>query len=302
MRKLRHLYVEVDSKIHLPQQENDVSVSALQTLSQLNTDTLRFNGWNHLRNLTNLRKLKLYGNYMGKEELARLPECLQSLWLDKGFQTFKGLVFSCYLHLHKLSLKGRLEKYPDIHEFPPNLAKLTLAYSQLGDDPMPLLERLPCLRSLMLLDDSYVGAKMVCSMGGFQRLEDLQLVGLRQMLEWEITGGMPRLERLTVHSCSRLKKIPDGLKGITTLRVLDINMPLSFNSRMDLDKVDWDKIKHVPSIITTISKSDPRLDRIPTGISIPKQEDLPWYQRDHIALMREEKPWNTGCCHHAIKN
>ncbi|XP_043717823.1 toMV resistance protein Tm-2(2)-like [Telopea speciosissima] len=289
MRQLRHLYVGVDSEIHLPKQANDVSTSALQTLSQLNTDTLWLNGWKHLRNLKNLRKLKLYGNYMEKEELAELPECLESLWLDKGCQTFQGLVFSSYLHLHKLSLKGRLEKLPDIHEFPPHLAKLTLGYSRLEQDPMPLLERLPYLRCLTLLDDSYVGDKMVCSMGGFQRLEDLQLIGLRQMLLWEITGGMLRLERLTIHSCSKLNKVPNGLKGITTLKVLDINMPSSFNSRLNMHKIDWDKIKHIPSIITTINKSDPRLERIPTGVPQRRQEDLPWYQREHDHKRKDRK-------------
>ncbi|KAJ4960847.1 hypothetical protein NE237_020757 [Protea cynaroides] len=289
LRQLRHLYMGVDSKIKFLQHpRHDVirkqANDALQTLSELNTDTLNLYGWNHLGNLTNLRKLKLYGNYIEKEELAGLPNCLQSLWLDKGFQTFKGVVFSSFLHLHKLSLKGRLEKLPDVHEFPPHLTELTLAYCQLQQDPMPLLERLPYLRILILLDDSYVGDQMVCSMGGFQRLEDLELVGLRQMKEWEIREGMPKLKRLTIHSCSKLNRIPNGLKGITTLKVLDINMPLSFNSRLQINKVDWDKIKHIPTIITTINKSEPRLERIPTGRVCPRQEDLPWYLRNRSDL------------------
>ncbi|GMN71245.1 hypothetical protein TIFTF001_054590 [Ficus carica] len=71
-----------------------------------------------------------------------------------------------------------LPLYYENSEFSPNLTKLTMVETQLKDDPMPTLERLPKLKILLLGYDSFVGTEMVCSRKGFPYLESLSICDL----------------------------------------------------------------------------------------------------------------------------
>ena len=51
---------------------------------------------------------------------------------------------------------------------------------------MQSLEKLPNLRSLKFLAKSYLGKKMVCSLGGFSQLRVLKLWKLEQLEEWDV--------------------------------------------------------------------------------------------------------------------
>ena len=60
---------------------------------------------------------------------------------------------------------------------------------------------------------------------------------------------MPNLHRLKIENCSRLKTIPNGLRFIRTLQELEIkSMPKSFKDMLD-EGLDFDKVKHVPSLV-----------------------------------------------------
>ena len=92
---------------------------------------------------------------------------------------------------------------------------------------------------------------MVCSERGFLVLQTL-VIGLCDNLEqWKVEeGAMPRLCRLKIECCRELKTIPDGLRFITTLQELEIKgMRKSFKDRLDEGGLDFDKVKHVPSIV-----------------------------------------------------
>ncbi|KAI8028297.1 putative disease resistance RPP8-like protein 2 [Camellia lanceoleosa] len=157
-------------------------------------------------------------------------------------------------HLRRLRLWGSLNlvnKLPD--QFPPNLTYLSMANTELEEDPMPTLEKFPNLRTLSLCNDAYIGKEMVCSSappptttttapssisgggggggrgggygscdgGGFPKLISLRLSGILNLEEWRVEqGAMPCLFRLEIEYCRKLKEIPDGLMFITTLREL----------------------------------------------------------------------------------
>ncbi|XP_008779382.4 disease resistance RPP8-like protein 3 [Phoenix dactylifera] len=165
-----------------------------------------------------------------------------------------GVLFARAPNLHQLrslTLYGQLllkqqQQLPDSSQFSPNLTKLKLSYSLLEQDPMPVLEKLPNLSFLGLVVDAYVGKSMLCSSaGGFPRLHHLILYHLTNLEEWRLEAGtMPSLTHLTIIGCKKLKKLPDGLQHVTTLRELKlIRMPREFNDRIRHE------VGHIPSII-----------------------------------------------------
>ncbi|XVE80082.1 hypothetical protein DITRI_Ditri14bG0110900 [Diplodiscus trichospermus] len=61
---------------------------------------------------------------------------------------------------------------------------------------------------------------------------------------------MPALRHLRIHGCSRLKKLPEGLRSITTLQELEIEgMPKAFKDKVVKGGEDFYKVQQVPSII-----------------------------------------------------
>ncbi|XP_058115149.1 putative disease resistance protein At1g50180 [Magnolia sinica] len=224
----------------------------LQTLSGINAGE-----WMHgcLRKFTNLRKLGIRLDDEGAyadvlcESILKL-ECLQSLFVE-GVQIPSNLRFTRLLKLSKLHLVGKLEKLPESTEFPTNLTKLTLKDTHLNQDPLVTLEKLKNLRILRLLFDSYDGAEMACSAQGFPRLEFLHLESLNQLEEWRVEKeSMPNLLHLRIECCSELKKLPEGLQHVSTLKKLELwGMNPELKARLQENEgEDWHKIRHIPSI------------------------------------------------------
>ncbi|XP_060964904.1 probable disease resistance RPP8-like protein 2 [Cannabis sativa] len=127
--------------------------------------------------------------------------------------------------------------------------KLKLSNLQLEDDPMPTLEKLPKLRVLMIGYDSFKGDEMVCSRGGFPRLESLQLSFLGNLKEWKVEeSALPTLAYLRIYCCRKLRRVPDGVRNIVTLNEIKIiEMPKKFKERMEEGGDDFHKVNHVPS-------------------------------------------------------
>uniref|UniRef100_A0A7N2MY58 Uncharacterized protein n=1 Tax=Quercus lobata TaxID=97700 RepID=A0A7N2MY58_QUELO len=69
--------------------------------------------------------------------------------------------------------------------------------------------------------------------------------------EWKVEqGAMPSIFCLEIEFCDSLKMIPDGLRFITTLQELKIkNMTKSFTDRLHEGGLDFDKVKHVRSLV-----------------------------------------------------
>ncbi|PON60691.1 LRR domain containing protein [Parasponia andersonii] len=103
---------------------------------------------------------------------------------------------------------------------------------------MAVLEKLPNLKRLRLYSGSYMGSKLVCSAGGFPKLETLRLCYLYFLEEWRMEkGAMPSLQILDLDYVPKLEMIPEGLKFVWTLRQLNVtDMYKSFMDRLRVNK------------------------------------------------------------------
>ncbi|KAJ7973778.1 Disease resistance protein [Quillaja saponaria] len=60
-------------------------------------------------------------------------------------------------------------------------------------------------------------------------------------------GAMPRLCRLSIYTCTKLKKLPDSLPSLTALRQLEIVcMPTEFTEKIKTGGEDYYKVQHIP--------------------------------------------------------
>ena len=192
-----------------------------------------------LENLTDLEKLGLTYDSTLAEEIAdwisKLTN-LQSLKLRSSnpFGQPSTLKLRNMLENRKLSdlyLLGQLELPRPIIDagfFPLSLKTLTLSVSQLENDPMPILGRLPCLNILIFLRNSYMGDTMICY-DGFRQLRVLKLCMLENLEYWVLNeGALPQLGELEIKGCLRLH-VPEDLNLIQNLKKVTLmNMPPYF--------------------------------------------------------------------------
>ncbi|XP_077242743.1 putative disease resistance RPP8-like protein 4 [Tasmannia lanceolata] len=220
-----------------------------------------------LSSLTQLRRLgvmdvsedhasELYASIKNMGGLISL-----SLEGEKRFRTESTLhvdEFSPPPLLRKLRLEGKLERMPNWFISMENLTKLRLGFSHLSENPGSVLQLLSNLKILCLWhahDAKQIGREF-CSAGGFPNLEDLSIAShvLEEWTEVE-EGAMPRLKRLHLHNCLKLRLLPEGLQYVTTLRQLDL-LPLlddhEYRLRPDGGEDNY-KIRHIAHIsyITT---------------------------------------------------
>ncbi|KAL6128649.1 hypothetical protein ACLB2K_072004 [Fragaria x ananassa] len=253
MEQLRHLYLPIG-----PTVDGKLSLGNLQTLVNVKCEGLDLNALVG----SNVRKLNILG-------LSKYREQLEEILKSRSGPTFHHLrSLTLYMDGHncdillrfrlicKLELRGGIEKLPEGLLSFPNLIKIRLYSTALKEDQTEILEKLPHLRVLYLQDrvfSSLPSDTLVCTNGGFPNLEFLYLEGLRELKEWRVEeGGMPRLRRLCINYCYELRAVPDGLQYIETLKELTFRlMPSEFCSRLGKEGEDFDKIKHVPSLIIT---------------------------------------------------
>ncbi|XP_025014021.2 putative disease resistance protein At1g50180 [Ricinus communis] len=194
-------------------------------------------------------------------ELGRLRSLKMFIELGSSFSNWK-LLLGCR-NITKLGLEGTIPEdprspYQSLTLLPESLTKLTLAWTELKQDPMRILEKLPKLRYLAMHFSAYRGSNMVCSLGGFHQLEFLMLNCLEEVEEWEINeGAMPRLKVLYIMYLGQMKTIPEGLKFVTTIRTLVVcDHREEFERRVrvidGVEGEDFDKVRHIPSITTNI--------------------------------------------------
>ncbi|XVF78599.1 hypothetical protein PTKIN_Ptkin14bG0147400 [Pterospermum kingtungense] len=256
MEQLRHLYLphkyKSKTKMKLGTLRN------LQTLVNLNT---KYCYLKDLSKLTNLRVLEIRWHFNIKdlkEELDKLPilgsKCLHTLSIfsknDEIDPRHFGHLLSSCVCICKLSLDVKIGKLPEYHYFSEDITYMYLSRSNLDEDPMPIMEKLPNLRILQFGFSAFRGKKMIFSAGGFPRLYSLSLQGLRYLEELQVDeGAMPALRRLVIVCCIDMKMLPDGLSLITTLQDLAIEgMPTAFRDKLVEGGEDFNKFQHVPSI------------------------------------------------------
>ncbi|KAK2997966.1 hypothetical protein RJ639_024982 [Escallonia herrerae] len=148
-----------------------------------------------LANLKSLDTLVLQSRYYPLPPLEPLSSCTRLL----------------YLLLH-----GAIHVLPASSSFPESLASLILWCSDFTEDPMPMLDSLPNLRSLELIN-AFEGNRIVCSTNGFRQQEVIRISDLRELEEWQVEeGAMPVIKGWCIHECNKLKIIPERLKYVPT--------------------------------------------------------------------------------------
>ncbi|XP_027116674.2 putative disease resistance protein At1g50180 [Coffea arabica] len=265
--RLRHLYLPCCSG----KQRLDGLSKQLEILESFDS-TLYFHP--NLSRLTNLRALKA----MVIENLGDLEEIINHItnlnylrmtslevWdcinsnSNKGLAVLEQMLFC--KNIHELQIVGaslckQLPIYRPHQSSPrPGLTELTLRFSDIEEDPMATLEKLPNLRRLHLHEHSFVGTEMTCHALGFPQLEVLELICLYNLERWKVhEGAMPKLSSLLISYCEKLEMVPNGLRSITTLeRICFFGMPEEFLERVQTvngeQAPDYNKIRHVPSVV-----------------------------------------------------
>ncbi|XVE50713.1 hypothetical protein DITRI_Ditri01bG0185400 [Diplodiscus trichospermus] len=258
MKQLRHLYLpltcEGKTKLKLNTLKN------LQTLVNFNTKSCHAKD---LFNMINLRELEIRGRFIiiegFKEDKDMAPvlgsKCLQSLYIqsydDKIDPRHLAHLLSNCVCICKLSLNMKIGKLPEYHYFSQDISYIYLRRTALEEDPMPTLEKLQYLRILKFGIFAFKGKAMICSAGGFPKLASLSIEYLYNLEEWKVEeGAMLALRSLELINCKKLKQLPDGLKFITTLQELKIEMmPPIFEDKLVEGGEDFYKVQHVPSVI-----------------------------------------------------
>ncbi|GAB4850700.1 hypothetical protein Ancab_039914 [Ancistrocladus abbreviatus] len=252
MKQLRHLYLPFTSTTltHLSVPETLM----LHTLQSLTTLWGIWGGnWmkTQMATLSScLVKLGIH-SILSQEQLDAVFDCLslkpasrllhlRLQWFNTAeMQSTERLRNNCQ-HLRKLALHGKIgDELPLC--FPHNLVKLQLYKTQLElQDPLAAAGKLRHLKVLMLLQESYLGAQMTCDMDSFPQLEVLELEDLPNLEEWRVEeGAMPRLKKLMIFY-GRLRRLPEGLKFITSLQKLHIDaMPFRFWCRLRGEEDSW---------------------------------------------------------------
>lgn len=189
-----------------------------------------------LNRMTSLRKLRLTCH---SKSVKKIVKCISGLGnlhtlklrsrdpFGQPLDIFLGNELKVHQSLLSLSLFGVIKD--DIGNIPQNLKNLALSMSQLKEDHMQLLAKLPQLNILCLLARSYSGKKMEYSAGNFPKLHVLKLWMLENLEEWRVEkGGLPKLEEMEIRGCEKLKRF-DGLEHLPALKELVLtNMPPDF--------------------------------------------------------------------------
>ncbi|GAY66733.1 hypothetical protein CUMW_251180 [Citrus unshiu] len=140
----------------------------------------------------------------------------------------------CKLHkleCLKLVNKGKMWQLSRMvlseYKFPPSLTRLSLSNTELMEDPMPTLEKLPHLEMLKLKQNSYLERKLACvGCSSFSQLKILHLKSMLWLEEWTMgAGAMPKLESLILNPCAYLRKLPEELWCIKNLCKLELHWP-----------------------------------------------------------------------------
>ncbi|GMQ10786.1 hypothetical protein CsSME_00053658 [Camellia sinensis var. sinensis] len=264
MEQLRHLYIQTTDDINPDLKFKFDGLSNLETLGGFHTENCDIND---LCKLINLRQLE-DANFsaMDNQDLAafinylsisadHLRQTSVSVYdYEKEDVTLLKQLLGCH-HLYRLHIYDSILELQECFQgFSPNLIELTLAGCKLEEDPMPTLERLPNLQYLELVEDAFVGDKMVCSANGFRQLKTLSIDSFTHLKEWEVKkGAMPNLSVLSISSCRGLEMVPEGLRFIATLQQFTTTyMSKNFNNKLRRvngeEGEDFDKVRHVSSL------------------------------------------------------
>ncbi|KAL3632619.1 hypothetical protein CASFOL_025603 [Castilleja foliolosa] len=265
LKQLKHLYLPNEFVVTGGGKLRLDGLRELETLVDFCTSLCDVND---LYGLTNLRQIEVeidgdFNNLLGiiqymsfKHNHLRHSSLIISCsnFCSNEELTQLNTLLSCH-RLYELGVVGNIAKLPEHHHFSSTIGKIAFTGSELHEDPMATLEKLPNLSSLTLEDFAYVGESMVCLAKGFPQLLDLEMCDLPNLKTWRIDeGAMPKLTRLVIDHCEKMEMLPDGLRFISTIKKLDVMMMHEdFKDRLRTTAAgtkgeDFYKVRHVAHI------------------------------------------------------
>lgn len=254
---LRHLLLSSfrdRGKGFLKMSEGRKSFLNLQTLSGVEADEYVVK---EIRCLTRIRKL-----YIGGMTGANSKEFCQSL---EGMSNLRSLTIvsdspqeqevgldslsqsPCYLE--KLKLQVYMKKLPKWFSSLDCLHTLSLFKNFLGEDPVPVLEKLPNLTILTLASSAFTSKDIKCTPRGFPKLKLLRILDIENWIRWMPIeeGTMPGLQYLLIADCPKLVRLPDGFHHLTALQDLTLaGTSAYFSHRLHGD--DRWKVSHIREV------------------------------------------------------
>ncbi|XP_071916524.1 putative late blight resistance protein homolog R1A-3 [Coffea arabica] len=108
-------------------------------------------------------------------------------------------------------------------KFPSNLKKLTLFYNGQPWSEISTIGKLPNLEVLKLLDRCFAGEEWVMKEGEFPKLRVLKLSSLKFRKWTAFSDNFSHLEKLVLHRCKKLEKVPSCLGECETLEMIVVN-------------------------------------------------------------------------------
>ncbi|XP_027151093.1 disease resistance protein RPM1-like [Coffea eugenioides] len=160
--------------------------------------------------------------------------------------------------LTRLRLNGRLERVPQwvTSHSVQSLRMLRLDNSRLREDENVIgsLGHLPNLVSLTLYG-AYEGETLCFKVGGFQKLQRLELMQLTRLKWMRVEEeSMPSLRYLQLIGCKLMQELPSGIQNLTGLQFLgflDMSNELMHKvQNLDKQSVDYQTISHIPEVCT----------------------------------------------------
>ncbi|MED6216700.1 hypothetical protein PIB30_010140 [Stylosanthes scabra] len=187
-----------------------------------------------LQRLTHLHKLKLdfpLKRYKGRRPM---PSNYNEMKLRIGCKPIELLQTLQHLsNLTTLQVSGALDLPTCSTAFPACITKLKLGGIRfMNDDGMNAIGNLTRLRLLRLLGDYEVdnSFEINCNAGSFSQLQVFEMKWLN-VKKWKLgNGAMPCLQTLLINCCINLKRLPDELWSLNSLRqvkVVELSSALS---------------------------------------------------------------------------
>ncbi|PON51562.1 LRR domain containing protein, partial [Parasponia andersonii] len=232
-------------------------LEALQTLTfvEANKDGVDF-----VKELEKLTKLETLGigkvtASMGKDlgiSIGKMNH-LEELFIN-SIREEEILDFNCILSpplsLRFLSLRCRLDEFPNWISMLQNLRGFSLRFTRLIDEPLKHLKGLPNLTFIRLYQ-AYDGEELHFEEGGFRKLKEVRLGKLEGLKVVKIDrGALPFLEEFQIEACLLMQEIPSNIELLPNLKSLIIkDMPREFVAGLQPNGgLHYSKIRHVPSV------------------------------------------------------
>ncbi|XP_047952977.1 putative disease resistance protein At1g50180 [Salvia hispanica] len=264
MVRLKHLFLPT---YHVGFEEIEDYRLMLDGLEQLET-LVGFNSLVHqLNSPTKMKNLRHFeGTVHDNQSLSDIIHASCTSWKDLicgGLKIRDGCQFSSadedvmnfkkLFTLHNLYIFvpiGNLLKELGNQVYTSNLVLLILSDSEILEDPMETLGKLPLLVDLLMSERCFLGEQITCHASAFPRLEKLGIAGLPNLREWKVEkGAMPLVSKMGIHNCPCLEMVPDGFIFLDALKDLHICGMPEVGERVTEGGEDFHKVQHVLSIV-----------------------------------------------------